>query len=491
MDFKFRSMEERSSNFFSSSPNFPSPNVNNISYFSQQSIRAGFTSPDPVRREFTRNPNPNLNLIRESIQRELEKERIRAEIIAEEVYRRRILEDEVRREMMFEREIALRRGDGFGPSMRFGPRVPLLTSFETRIGVSPHREVRSLTLPFQRDPVVAAGNVEGNGLSLGVRLKEIKDIKSSNPEVNKDKVIFLAKSSATDMKRKATTPPPNGAPVDPCSVSKKPKTIEEWSCALCRVTATSKRALDDHLRGKKHRSRESGMNSQRTGFGTGPLPKMGNTSAGKPIKVPGAAINPSFKKKDEEEVGESSFGKGDNAPALPGIDNKITLILKKETSVEKNEIKEAAMPQKTPTCGKQKKRFKFFCETCQVGAYSLKVMNAHKRGKRHLAKAMELNETDEAASGETLAKKGASEEKEKETDIAGFVEKKVVEEKNGRDIAAVEEIKNEIMGEHVENNKKILVCDGTGVEDKDKVLEIGVDLVVAEKDDNNQLITSN
>ncbi|XP_056692552.1 uncharacterized protein [Spinacia oleracea] len=294
MDFKFRSVDERSSNFFPSAPNLPNHTVNNISYFTHQAIRAGFTSPDPRHREFNGNPNPNRantypKDIRESIQRELEKEKIRAEIIAEEVYRRRILEEEVRREMMFEREMAMRRGEGefgFGSSMRFETRVPLLTNFEHPIGVLPHQEVGFLgsqTLPFQRDPVVARSvDVDGNGFSLGVRLKEIKEIKGSASEVNKEKVLILAKSNATDhLKRKATPPPIEAAVDGSCAVLKKQKSKDEWSCALCRVTATSKRALDDHLQGKKHKARENGLSSQRTGFGTGPLPKIGNTSTGK------------------------------------------------------------------------------------------------------------------------------------------------------------------------------------------------------------------
>ncbi|XP_021750021.1 zinc finger protein 407-like [Chenopodium quinoa] len=457
MDFKFRSMEERSSSYFSSSPNFSTQNVSNISYFTRQAIRAGFTSPDPIRREYSRNPNPNPNEMRESIQRELEKERIRAEIIAEEVYRRRILEDEVRRELMYERELALRRGEGeFGfrsSSMRFETRVPLLTNFEHRIGVSPHREVGfqgSNTLPFQRDPVIA-GNVDGNGVSVGVRLKEIKEIKGSASEINnKDKIIFLAKPNTTELKRKATTPP-IGATVDTCDVSKKPKSKDEWSCALCRVTATSKRALDDHLQGKKHKSRESGLCSQRTGFGTSPLPKMGSASAGKPVKVPGATESPSFQ-----------LEKVENAPAVSETDNKFTLLQGKETCIEKKKNKKAATPQKSPACAESNKKFKFFCEPCQVGAYSMKVMNAHKKGKRHLSKVANINKAEDAASVKKPAPKGAAEENKdnnKEVDVAGSVENVMVEVKEELDIAAVKEINNEIEGELVESCKENVDCD--------------------------------
>lgn len=51
----------------------------------------------------------------EAIQREIEKERIREEIIISDIVRRRVLKAEVRRELMMERELALRRGENVFP----------------------------------------------------------------------------------------------------------------------------------------------------------------------------------------------------------------------------------------------------------------------------------------------------------------------------------------------------------------------------------------
>lgn len=69
------------------------------------------------------------------LQREIEKERIREEIIAAEITRQRVLEAEVRREMMMEREMATRlgaAGRGGGGlafherlTMRLDPGLPL------------------------------------------------------------------------------------------------------------------------------------------------------------------------------------------------------------------------------------------------------------------------------------------------------------------------------------------------------------------------------
>lgn len=148
---------------------------------------------------FRNNPND----MREAIQRELEKERIREEIIASEISRKRVLEAEVRRELMMEREMALRRADvgGFAfLSHRFEPlphRLPILphgsggvgsfeeqivSSLQDRIGLGTgprsNRETGRLEMvPFQRhkEPQIA----------------EIKAV----PEVNKEKVILLVSNS--------------------------------------------------------------------------------------------------------------------------------------------------------------------------------------------------------------------------------------------------------------------------------------------------------
>ncbi|KAL2927856.1 hypothetical protein RDABS01_015682 [Bienertia sinuspersici] len=445
MDFKFRSVDNRSTNRIPSPPKFPGFS-SNVSYFNREAIRAGFNVADSSRREFFRNPSPND--FRESVQRELEKERIRAEILAEEVYRRRILEEEVRREMRFEREMALRRarrdlGFGSSSSMQFETRVPLLTNFEHPVGVSPRPKAGSEALPFQRDPVVS-GNADGyvTAFPSAVRLKEIKEIKAFDPEVNIDKAIILAKPEATDLKRKATQSP-IGATADPSTGSKKPKTQEEWSCALCRVTATSEQALNDHLKGKKHKARESGLNSQRTGFGTGPLPNTVSSSTGKPIKVPGKTNKQSSrKKKDKKTGGETSLGKTDNKSAqeLLSIDKKITISEGKETpSKMKNE--EAAMPQKTSASAKPKKGLNFLCDICQIRTHSLKVLNAHKKGKPHLAKVKKLNIRAEAASAETPVLKVIVENKEQ--NMAATVEKGVVEEDKKVYIDAAKEANNE------------------------------------------------
>lgn len=372
--------------------------------------------------EFHRNPNLNPNEFWEAMQfqRELEKERIRAEIIAEEIMRRRILEEEVRREMMMEKEMAMR--FGYADPMRFEPRVPpLLTNFEHRerfglagIGVSPHRETgfRGFeTRPFQRDPGASASGA-ANGTPSNVTLQEIKG--GSTLEVAKDKVIILAKPTVTaaDLKRKAATQP-NGATAELISGgSKKQKTKDDWSCALCRVSATSERGLNEHLQGKKHKAKERGLLTQKTGFGTSPLPKKAIRKKRKHIKTRGLESSPTSKNEDKKAEG----GTGSN------------LAQKKEDSAEKQNG-ESAMPKHTPGSAKPKKKLRFWCEVCKVGAHSQKVMDAHQKGKRHSATLSELIQTGKTETiipGKLPTENVATDETKQET----VGEQVVIEEAN-------------------------------------------------------------
>ncbi|XP_074273643.1 uncharacterized protein LOC141597171 isoform X3 [Silene latifolia] len=361
-------------------PPIPDFNQNpnpNFSYITHQTIRAGFTTNAELRNpefEFPRNPID----VRGSLLRELEKERIRARLIAEEITQRRILEEEVRREMMFERELTHR----FVPTMRVGPhRVPLMTNFERRGGFE--------TVPFQRDPVLAAGS--GNGAALH-EIKEVKGVVASPSEGSKDKVIILAKPSANlaDIKRKAMTPPVGSA----IEVFKKQKTKEDWSCALCQITATSERGLHDHLQGKKHKTKERGMVSQRTGFDSGGTPLSSSPNTCKPVTPPTITSTPTVKK--DEKV--------HNAPTPNPKDNH-TVIDERGNGVARANATD-----------KLKKKFRYFCEMCQAGAYSMKVLNAHKKGKKHLAKLSEVSKTNASTGVTESAPKAVMENNNKEVE---------------------------------------------------------------------------
>ena len=60
----------------------------------------------------------------------------------------------------------------------------------------------------------------------------------------------------------------------------------DWSCALCQVSTTSKRDLDEHLHGKKHKARKKDYLEMRRCAVT-PLQKtlLSRDSAGQEIKA--------------------------------------------------------------------------------------------------------------------------------------------------------------------------------------------------------------
>ncbi|XP_024980187.1 uncharacterized protein LOC112517097 isoform X2 [Cynara cardunculus var. scolymus] len=160
------------------------------------------------------------------------KERIRGEILAEEIARK---EAEVRREMAM--EMAMHGGTGGGFSSSFMLKPPLShtnrldpgmprgqpfapASFEEKYGCSEHqrREIGSFQeVPFQRLP--------------------------SSPGDAKKKVIDLGKSIGATLSGAKGKPPLAAAAGS-----------SEWSCAVCKVSATSEHDLIKHLAGKKHQT---------------------------------------------------------------------------------------------------------------------------------------------------------------------------------------------------------------------------------------------
>ncbi|KAK9715603.1 hypothetical protein RND81_06G176200 [Saponaria officinalis] len=214
-------------------------------------------------------------------------------------------------------------------------------------------------------------------------------------------------------------------------ILKKQKTDEDWSCALCRITATSERGLIEHLQGKKHKTREKSMVLK------------------KDEKVHNAANQDHFVNKDNQ-----------------------TVVKSKEISAEETKN------------GVSKRKFRYFCEMCQARADSLKVFNRHKRGRLHLANLSELNKAVDvlpieasveiAVTGQNkdaeIAVKETNEETEREP-VGTYID----------DVDSdLNQIEDEIDGEvnRVEDKAMILETKGDNVgseanqvEDKEKVQE--------------------
>ncbi|CAK9168866.1 unnamed protein product [Ilex paraguariensis] len=215
MEFKYRAIDEQAS-----APYLPNQS-SSFSYFAGQAVRAGYSSTN-----FRGAHEFFPNHVGEVVQREIEKQRIREEIIATEIVRKRILEAEVRREMQMEREMALRRGENFSVRLssssltaaarRFEPKVSALDwyegrtieerlglSLEERLGYSVARRAigEFETVPFQRSVALKISdelpfhrgvepmNSETVRPRPSVELSELKPVSEVSKE--KEKVIFL------------------------------------------------------------------------------------------------------------------------------------------------------------------------------------------------------------------------------------------------------------------------------------------------------------
>ncbi|XP_075490562.1 uncharacterized protein LOC142529048 isoform X4 [Primulina tabacum] len=362
-------------------------------YFStEQAHGAGRMDPEFRRLQhgYIRNNYPhNLHQhhpqdMHEVIRREIEKERIREEIIMSEIVRRRVLEAEVRRELMMEREMAMQRGSdgipyGSSPVMRL--ESPMQSSLlGTRAEGWSAEERLGMSLDDKEKQI---GRLENGGLDASpfqrtadLRILEVKPASEGNNE--KERILLLTRpdENVSGSKRKAVTPPEEL----PADIIANKKSKEKWSCTLCQVSATSEKALEDHVLGKKHKSKEAALKAHRGGknYSIG----LYSSEATKSNPVVGT-IDPGeeegVKHKAQsllsEKAGEASSKKDD----LPLLENSKSEHLKKTQSEVIRKVKNNEDDPK-------KKGYKFWCEICQVGTLSGKVMNGHKKGKKHISR---------------------------------------------------------------------------------------------------------
>ncbi|CAA0814703.1 Unknown protein [Striga hermonthica] len=362
-----------------------------------------------------------------SVWREIEKQRIREEITAE---RRLALEAEVRWEMMVEREMGLTRLTSggahmvhppppvpFGPSSRLAPAPdgvfgtsPLAKPLPDRVSDGAKEEIipeRRLALEaevqwemmVEREmgltrltsgvahvihlpPPVPFGSSSRLGpASDGVfgtspLAKPLPD-KVSNGAKEKPKIVLSVKPNETlhGSKRKAVIPLAG-------DVSKK-RAKEEWSCSLCQVSTTCQQALNEHLTGKKHKSREAAKRYD---------------EGGKSYSI----VLLSKGKATEQISGLSESPPKENQNAEDNSNNS---------------------------------RYRFWCDLCQVWSNSVDNMNSHKNGKKHArrleVKAIERKVAAKQKETIMLVNREGVEEDEKNVPSVdeGSVERKVAERK--------------------------------------------------------------
>ncbi|KAK4438081.1 HVA22-like protein c [Sesamum alatum] len=138
---------------------------------------------------------------------------------------------------------------------------------------------------------------------------------------------------------------------------------QEWTCALCQVTATSEKMLKDHLRGRKHKSKiESLKKSKLDEESTASSPSAAGKSSAESVKGKGKAKEGSQQqswKKTEEKVQSQ----------VP--------------SDQQNQRK----PKQNGAANQQ---FKLWCTVCHVKLLSDVDLAAHLRGKRHTSNVQNL-----------------------------------------------------------------------------------------------------
>ncbi|XP_051131558.1 uncharacterized protein LOC127251749 [Andrographis paniculata] len=326
----------------------------------------------------------------QAVRREMEMSRIRDDMIIAGIVRRRI-ESELRWDLTMPRELTLRPGItglsfsspditglsfssqsmGFDAPARF-PSMGLMAEaklFDER-NILPNfdREKESVSgesPPFQR--ITTNLNVsEAITVSEGAKEKE-KIILQPNPE----KISGLKRKAASSTDAADATE----------NISKailKKKAKAEWSCAICQVSATSERALNEHLEGKKHKAKEA--------------------------KLKAKAAKNQFKKSKVEEI--TSPGTIDelksNSEPLPSPKAEEASsktndqgVFQQNHSPDNLSESHLSSVQTVPkSSNPMKDKYEFWCAICQIGTHSKKVMDGHEAGKKHLAQLRKFNNND-------------------------------------------------------------------------------------------------
>ncbi|KAF6172804.1 hypothetical protein GIB67_034656 [Kingdonia uniflora] len=230
---------------------------------------------------FLRGTNPLS--FREAAIREIEKEKIRQEIIATEMSglsKRAVLEAEVRREMAIERDFGLHRIDGFplveplmlgSPRMRLGPIFEPFGLYEDgnrsddRFGFPVGRqgvgspEPESLRFLRRQDLLGGIGRSEmlpfQRRREFEARITKLEENAPVSAGGQPGRVVIVTPGSTnlTGAKRKAPAELAKGGSM---------KTPEKnWFCDVCDLNMTGEQALNDHLSGKKHKAKKELLNS--------------------------------------------------------------------------------------------------------------------------------------------------------------------------------------------------------------------------------------
>ncbi|GMI89293.1 hypothetical protein HRI_002598600 [Hibiscus trionum] len=350
------------------------------------------------------NPPSSDQIFRPNSNVELEKLQIREEIVAMEIARRRALEAEVRREMAAELEMAaMHRVRGTALSyeqsltMLLDPRLPLVPHFHSLNSFRP--EAHFSLFPPPPQPTLLPPPIVLPPPMPQVLESKVKDAS----EEMKNRLIKLPKPDPNRVVgAKWKTPPPAGTTELPQpSISSKVKQNDEWSCAVCQISATSEEALAGHLGGNKHKANEARQKARE-------MEKNSNT----------VTLPKKLKQSDEksEDNGKMKTEKDEQLIKREGkeegfMEKKIADSLEKKhapTAMDEVEKKSADSLEKkhaqtvmdagemTPKIRK-KKGIKLRCEICSVDLNSEVAREIHKKGRKHKARLLKFGKSNAAA----------------------------------------------------------------------------------------------
>ncbi|KAI4377279.1 hypothetical protein MLD38_014937 [Melastoma candidum] len=309
---------------------------------------------------------------------EREYEEIRKDLLA---LRRRMLEASVRRELMLEREIFLRGGDNSRLTyddrmIRFlDPSYPLMT--------------RHFEFGYMADQWMFPRSRPSDNIPLHQPQDNTAfDRNSLLPNKPKPDPNL----SGTKRTREMNFETVDNAESPMTHLVKKPK--RGWVCDLCEVIMPCEKVLNDHLQGKKHKRKEAQLRSEE---------KDTHTAKDKELKeaqVLGGQLDASLTKdkessrnaKDGEDTVNCECKESTGPSGKPQFEKDMRKII--DRPVESSDTK-ATVTGAAVNNSSGKRKFKYWCEMCQVGAVSLVVYASHEKGKKHLVRLRKLGKSQQ------------------------------------------------------------------------------------------------
>lgn len=203
----------------------------------------------------------------------------------------------------------------------------------------------------------------------------------------------------TGTKRKASTSSAaTGA--DDLSTALTKRAKQEWRCALCQISTTSERALKEHFDGKKHKGMAEKRGQRRQEDLTLLLSKDAADSAD-------VLKNSTLADQGKEPKVDGENGQRESSVKL--VENMQDTCSKSDEQLCQNSQHEdleranaeAALGKLHKRAESKMKNYKFWCDVCRVGTSTEKVMEDHKKGKKHQRRLKNFEQREQASPAST------------------------------------------------------------------------------------------